>query len=110
MKFSPTLQSIGALQLLLAAVLLIPLSISLIYGENDTSAILAAIGIAVLIGGPLWWFNRQSRNLQFRDTVLIVTLGWFSICLVGCLPFVLHGSIPSPVSYTHLTLPTSDLV
>ena len=64
MKFSPTLQSIGALQLLLAAVLLIPLSISLIYGENDTSAILAAIGIAVLIGGPLWWFNRQSRNLQ----------------------------------------------
>ncbi|MGA0251011.1 MAG: TrkH family potassium uptake protein [bacterium] len=95
MKFSPTLQSIGALQLLLAAVLLIPLLISLIYGESDTPAILAAIGIAVLIGGPLWWFNRQSRNLQFRDTVLIVTLGWFSICLVGCLPFVLHGSIPS---------------
>ena len=95
MKFGPTLQSIGALQLLLAAVLFIPLLISLLYGENDTLAILAAIGIAVLIGGPLWWFNRQSRNLKFRDTVLIVTLGWFSICLVGCLPFVLHGSIPS---------------
>ena len=53
MKFSPTLQSIGALQLMLAAVLLIPLLISLLYDENDTLAILAAIGIAVLIGGPL---------------------------------------------------------
>ena len=54
MKFSPTLQSIGALQLLLAAVLLVPLLISLLYGENDTPAILAAIGIAILIGGPLF--------------------------------------------------------
>lgn len=95
MKFSPTLQSIGALLLLLAALLLVPLSIAALYGEEDVPAFLWTIAITTLAGLPLWWFNRNARQLQFRDTVLIVTVGWWSISFFGCLPFVLHGGIPS---------------
>jgi len=51
---------------------------------------------SILPGGLAILFTRNAdKNLPTRDGFLIVTMGWILFSLVGSLPFVLTGAIPS---------------
>ena len=95
MHFRSIAYVVGTLLLVTSIALLFPIITSLIYQENDFSALLISAVVAFVMGLPLWWFSPKDYELSFRDAILIAVFGWGIISVVSALPFVIHGSIPS---------------
>ncbi len=95
MRFKPLFNIVGALLSILGLTMIIPLFISLGYGENDFNGFLFSFLICVIIGLPLWYFTRYDRSLTNRDGFAIVTFSWITTAVVGALPFYLSGTIPN---------------
>ena len=85
---------LGLILLVLAALMLLPLVAGLCYGENVLNFVLP-IGITAALGFVLTRFKPVSKDLFARDGFVIVGLGWVLMSLLGALPFVISGSIPS---------------
>ena len=89
------LKILGVLLWLEAASMLIPLGISLGYGENDTMAFLITIVIAIVVGS-LFFFqytNTERKSLGKRDGFMVVALCWVCFSLLGSLPYLLSGAV-----------------
>ena len=86
---------IGTLLLVTSVAMLPPIVTSLIYQEDDLSALLVSAAVAFGVGLPVWWFSLWDHELTFRDAVIIAVFGWVVISAVSALPFMIHGSIPS---------------
>ena len=86
---------VGALLLVTAAGMLMPIICSLIYGEDDLKAFLISAAITAAIGGPLFLRYRGKQDLTARHALLIASFGWVIVSAFSALPFIIHGSIPS---------------
>ena len=95
MRLKPLFNTIGALLSILGFTMIIPLSISWVFGESDFNGFLYSLLICISIGIPLWYFTRYNRNLTNRDGFAIVTFSWITTAVIGSLPFYLSGSIPN---------------
>ncbi len=95
MKFRPLLNIIGGLLAILGATMIVPIFISLVYGESDLYGFILSLIICIVIGIPLWYFTRYKRSLTNRDGFVIVTFSWITTAVVGSLPFYLSGAIPN---------------
>ena len=95
MHFRSIAHVIGTLLLVTSVAMLLPIVTSLIYQEDDLSALLVSAAVAFGVGLPLWWFSLWDHELTFRDAVIIAVFGWVVISAVSALPFMIHGSIPS---------------
>lgn len=87
----------GSLLLIIAASMLMPLAIAYFENESDAfDAFLLTISLSIVIGLLSRSFVSLSRQpLKHRDGFLIVSLSWLSVSLIGALPFVISGAIPS---------------
>jgi trk system potassium uptake protein TrkH len=82
------------------ALFMIPaLLISLGYGEmNAVLAFLYTMGIMLVVAGILYLLCHSTGKLfGAREGLVCVGLSWGVMSLLGCLPFVFSGSIPSYV-------------
>jgi len=95
MHFRSIAHVIGTLLLVTSVAMLLPIVTSLIYQEDDLSALLVSAAVAFGVGLPVWWFSLWDHELTFRDAVIIAVFGWIVISAVSALPFMIHGSIPS---------------
>ena len=95
MHFRSIAHVIGTLLLVTSVAMLLPIVTSLIYQEDDLSALLVSAAVAFGVGLPLWWFSPWDHELTFRDAVIIAVFGWVVISAVSALPFMIHGSIPA---------------
>ncbi|HOU54249.1 MAG TPA: TrkH family potassium uptake protein [Myxococcota bacterium] len=57
-----------------------------------STALSAACGLGTRFLGPL-----DPRTLGRREAFAVVALGWVSVSLLGAVPYVLSGALPSPV-------------
>lgn len=94
MNFAIICRTLGNILLVLAALMLLPLAVGLIYGENVlnfalTIALTAAIAFLLSRSKP------TSRSLFAKEGFIIVGLAWIFISALGALPFVISGSIPN---------------
>ena len=81
-----------------AALLVLPLIVSIIYKEDCYTAFLLSIGISIAIGFPLIVFNKtEDRVIYAKEGFVIVALSWLCMSAVGALPFFLSGEIPDYV-------------
>lgn len=91
------LKIIGTLLLMNASFMLTSIPFSLYYKEGDLTAILASFGLTAMLGIILllttWTYS--TTELQKKDGYLIVTLGWLSMSLTGCMPYIFSGTIPN---------------
>jgi trk system potassium uptake protein len=73
-----------------------PLLVSFLFRDNSTSALASSMAITFLTGVILFVGTRhhQDKQLNHRDGIAIVTLGWITAGLVGTLPYLLSGVIP----------------
>lgn len=87
----------GFLMVLIGLFMLTGIPFSIYYKSDDINSLLiSGIGTAVL--GSILWFSikiENVREISKRDGYMIVTLGWVVSALVGTLPFIIYGSIPS---------------
>ena len=95
MHFRSIAHVIGTLLLVTSVAMLPPIVTSLIYQEDDLSALLVSAAVAFGVGLPFWWFSLWDHELTFRDAVIIAVFGWVVISAVSALPFMIHGSIPA---------------
>ena len=86
---------LGKLMMVTAALLVLPLIVSIIYKEDCYTAFLLSIGISIAIGVPLIVFNKtEDRVIYAKEGFVIVALSWLCMSAVGALPFFLSGEIP----------------
>jgi len=86
---------LGALIAILGLALLIPTGIALIYNEQTWQAFLLSSVLSIAFGGTVFFFFRPEDELQIREGFLLVSLTWLTLSLVGALPFVISGVLPS---------------
>ncbi len=93
--FLVVLGILGSFIFFMGFALLIPAAIDLIYGEDTWHSFLISAGIAFSVGATLWFSFKPKDELRIREGFLIVSLTWLSLSLVGALPFVISGVLPS---------------
>ncbi len=86
---------LGVLLLATAAAMTLPIIVSLLYGETDWQVFMISQAAALLVGGSLAGFLRDSRELRTKDGFVIVTFGWIAVGILGAMPFYLSGAIPA---------------
>ncbi len=87
---------VGQIMMLEAVLLILPLAVSLIYGEmKAVTSFAITIGAAAGLGLLLILPIRHYDNVMFsKEGFTIVTLAWILLSLVGALPFFFSGEIP----------------
>jgi len=87
---------VAILILFLGLCMVAPLLAALLFEDGSASAILYSMAIAFLTGFTLFIATRNTddRQLNHRDGVAIVTLGWIMAGLVGTLPYLFSQAIP----------------
>jgi len=80
-----------------AVFLLLPVIVSLIYKEKDGLCFLIVSLCALALGTLGSRFLPKSKVFYAREGFVTVSLSWILISLVGAIPFVITGAIPSYV-------------
>ncbi len=89
--------TLGKLTISEAVLMIFPLIVSFIYNELLTAlAFTITIGIALVVGFALYLiFKTQNHTIYAKEGFIIVALGWLIMSLIGAVPFVITGEIPS---------------
>lgn len=97
MNYKVVSYTVGRIMQLEAALFMLPLAVSVIYGEKTgAGAFLISAAIALGIGLLLTYVLGKNDKLIFaREGFAIVALAWLAMSVVGALPFVISGEIPS---------------
>ena len=72
-----------------------PLVVSLIYGEDAFAAFLLPAVISVIVGTLLTIRKPSNTDIFAKEGFVTVGLSWIVLSLIGALPFVIDGCIPS---------------
>ena len=96
MNHRMVMYSLGSVLGVLAALLLLPAGVGLLYGEKSAWAYV----ITALIAGAQWLCltlagRTKNKVIYAKEGLAIVALVWVLISAVGALPFVISGEIPS---------------
>jgi len=95
MNYKMVLNILGKVLLLEGFLLLFPMMIDLIYQEQNFSAYLYPIIGAIVVGTPLTHFRRSGSSIYAKEGFVTVSLAWIIMSLVGAIPFMLTGVLPS---------------
>lgn len=89
------LYRIGQIMLLEAALMVLPLIVSSLYGEfTGVISFAVSISIALLAGViPIIFFKPKDKVIFAKEGFTIVSFAWILLSLVGALPFFISGEI-----------------
>lgn len=88
---------VGLLQVFLALFMATAGLVSLGFGEAAGAEILIAALVTFLVGGTVYRATTFQGDVTTREGFAIVTLAWTATAVFGALPYLLTGSITSPV-------------
>ncbi len=95
MLYASIFKVLGLIIASLAVFLMIPTLYSFILETNDFWGFLTAAILSAVVGIALALIPKSKHPLRYRDSYAIVSFGWLSAGVFGCLPFLISGSIPS---------------
>ena len=94
MNFRLILNIMGYTLWVEAGCLLLPLLVSVGYGEACWEPFLWTLGLCSLCGLILTHIPARKNRLQGRDGYAVVAMAWVVLCLFGAVPYVLSGAVP----------------
>ena len=98
MNFKMVFNVVGKMLMLLAALLILPTIVSLIYDEQlrITISFFSTVIVCLLLSIIMHYLTKDvtERDFYKREGYVIVTLTWVIFSLLGALPFYLSGEIP----------------
>lgn len=98
MNFKMIFNVVGKMLMLLAALLILPTIVSLIYEEPPriTLSFFSTVIVCFVLSLVMHYFTKDvtERDFYKREGYVIVTLTWVIFSLLGALPFFLSGEIP----------------
>lgn len=71
--------------------------VGLIYGEQVFAAFLIPIGLSVIAGTLLTLKKPADTSIFAKEGFVTVGLSWVLLSIIGGMPFVIDGCIPSPI-------------
>ena len=90
------LRVVGLLMFVEGVAMLLALAISLIYNESDTMGFVLSSGINLSVGALIILLTRKvNKDIGKREGFVIVSLVWIIFSLLGSLPYIFTGAIPS---------------
>ena len=89
------LKNVGLVMLIEAALMVLPLIVALIYGEDDWIWFLITIVPLGGIGFILKSLKIKRKQLYAKDGYIITGLAWIVMSLAGAVPFTISGTIPN---------------
>ncbi len=96
MNFKMIFHMLGKILTLEGVLMLLPLLVSALYREQCLSAFLITIGISLILGSVmLKVFRPKDRVIFAKEGFILVALTWLVSSVIGALPFVISGEIPS---------------
>lgn len=86
---------LGYVLIILGVLLLIPAFVAVIYREKEVFSFLIVAGISIVIG--ILMVIKKAKNSVFylKEGCVTTALSWIVISVVGCLPFIISGTIPT---------------
>ena len=95
MRIGGVLNLLGKLLIILSLMLLSPVPFSLYYHDAMTPVFLLCSLLGSVSGGLLVLLFRPDNELGYKDGFAIVAFSWIVLALLGALPYVLSGAVPS---------------
>ncbi len=97
MNYRMIFYTVGKVLRMESIILLLPAVVSLICGEYFPAASLVSGAAVALVAGYALMLCLKPKNTTFyaKEGLITVTLAWIFISLIGALPFVISGEIPS---------------
>lgn len=96
MNYKMIFSTIGKMLFALAILLILPVVVAIIYNEKAVFSFLLSAAIAAVLGLVLTLvFKTNNKLIYAREGFAIVSIVWILYSLIGALPFVLTGEIPS---------------
>lgn len=97
MNVKAVFNTLGKIALVESVLLLLPMAVSLIYGELPSAlAFLITVGIAVAVGGLFVLITRRHNQVIYAKEGFAIVAGvWILISLIGALPFRISSVIPN---------------
>jgi trk system potassium uptake protein TrkH len=76
--------------------MIFPFIIAIVFAEHTMAyAFGSTMGITVLVAGAVFKSGRKPAfNFNPHEGILLVSLAWFSICVLGAVPYYLSGYFP----------------
>lgn len=94
MNYRMIAYTMGRILLIIAAAMLIPMFLSVYYGEGISVSYLIPILVSLALGGAVSFRIPQNKSFYAREGMVIVGMGWILISVIGALPFYISGQIP----------------
>ena len=95
-NFKLVFKHVGSLLVVLGIALIAPSLVSAMYGESVFRVFLGTSLLAFVLGGGLHFVLRKAEgSLKKRGALLLVPLTWFSMTLIGAIPFYSIEAFPS---------------
>lgn len=94
MNYKLIVNVLGKVLLIEALLMIFPLVVGFIYGENTYLGFILPMAGLLAIGLPLSLIKVKDNKLYAKEGFVIVALSWILMSLTGCLPFVINGDIP----------------
>lgn len=92
-----TLYVQGGLLIFLGCMLATPIPVSIYYRDGQVVCFAVSALSTILTGAVLFLIFRSREEITIREGFAIVTFGWISFAFFGSLPFLISGTLPSPV-------------
>lgn len=97
MNYKAMLGILGKTMLIEAILLVFPMLVGVVYGENTFVAFLIPISCLFAVGLPLSFLRSKDNSMYAKEGFVTVGLVWIILSLVGAVPFVISGEIPNYV-------------
>ena len=94
MNFKMMGKFLGTVMLIEATLLILPITVSLIYGESVIPFLITA-GILLASALPTRILKPKNTRIYAKDGFVCVALSWIFLSLFGALPFIFSGTIPN---------------
>lgn len=86
----------GLLLIVNGGFILLAAIVSYYYSDGVAQEMFIAGIVALMAGGLIMFFTKNhKKEIEKRDGFLIVTFGWIFMSLIGTLPYIFTGAIPS---------------
>ena len=95
MNYRMIFYTIGWILVILSGLIVLPLIVSLIYGESSSLSFVWTILIGLVPGVLLVSFPPKDKQIFAREGLIIVGLSWIIITIIGAFPFFLSNTIPN---------------
>ena len=95
MKIHSILYVLGKILFMEAILMLMPLLLAVVFGENTVLPYAATCALLFLLGGCSFFFRKKEHPIRAREALAITGLTWIAVSFFAALPFFFSGEIPN---------------